>query len=52
VVSDYLRIFNIYNMVVVGYSFVQQAGYQNMQMFEIAAVSDDPEELIETETDA
>lgn len=47
VVADYLRLFNIYSLVVTGYSFPQTEGLQNTQLFEIEAVSDLPEELIE-----
>lgn len=47
VVADYLRFFDIYNLVVTGYNFSQVEGYQNIQMFEITCISDMPEELIE-----
>lgn len=47
VVSDYLRIFEIYSIVVTSYRFSQQEGYQNMQLFEIQAISDAPVELID-----
>lgn len=46
IVSDYLRIFNIYNIVVTDYKFTQVEGYQNTQFFEINAISDIPEEII------
>jgi len=46
VVSDYLRIFEIYSIVVTSYRFFQQEGFQNMQLFEIQALSDAPVELI------
>ena len=47
VVADYLRFFDIYNLVVTGYNFNQAEGYQNIQTFEITCISDMPEELIE-----
>lgn len=47
VVADYLRFFDIYNLVVTGYNFNQVEGYQNIQSFEITCISDMPEELIE-----
>lgn len=51
IVADYLRLFNIYSVVVTDYSFSQQEGYQNTQLFEITAISDTPEELVsENET--
>lgn len=49
VVSQYLQIFNIYNLVVTGYSFPQSEGIQNTQLFEIDAISDLPDELIQEE---
>ena len=47
IVADYLRLFNIYKVVVTGYNFPQQEGFQNVQAFEINCISDTPEELIE-----
>jgi hypothetical protein len=41
VVSDYLLLFDIKELVVTSYSFKQQEGYQNVQLFEINAISDD-----------
>jgi len=46
IVADYLRLFNIYSVVVTDYSFPQQEGFQNVQIFEITAISDTPEELV------
>jgi hypothetical protein len=46
VTSWYLQQFGIYNIVVTDYSFPQNEGYQNMQLFEISALSDTPVELI------
>lgn len=47
VVSPYLQQFEIYNIVVTDFNFPQQEGYQNMQLFEINAISDTPIELVE-----
>jgi Domain of unknown function (DUF6046) len=41
VVSDYLMLFDIKEIVVTNYAFRQQEGYQNVQLFEITAISDD-----------
>lgn len=49
IVSDFLRIFDIYNIVVMDYSFPQQEGFQNMQLFEFNALSDNPVELVSEE---
>lgn len=49
VVSDYFRLFSIYDIVVTGYKFAQKEGFQNIQLFEISAVSDTPIELITRE---
>jgi len=38
-------IFNIQNIVVESFSFPQVEGTQNVQLFEVSAVSDDPIEL-------
>jgi Domain of unknown function (DUF6046) len=46
IVSDYLRLFGIYSIVVTDYKFPQQEGFHNVQLFEINAVSDVPEELV------
>lgn len=43
--SWWLEKFGIYNIVVTGYSFAQQAGRFSQQMFEINAISDTPIEL-------
>lgn len=48
-VSDYLRIFNIYSLVVKSFTFTQQEGFQNVQGFEINCISDTPDDLIEAE---
>jgi hypothetical protein len=45
VISEYLLQFNIYELVVDGYSFAQKEGVQNVQLFEIKTVSDFPIEL-------
>lgn len=47
VVADYLRFFDIYNLVVTSYNFAQSEGFQNIQAFELSCISDNPEELIE-----
>lgn len=47
VVSDFLLLFDIYDVVVMDYNFFQVEGVQNTQFFEISAVSDAPIELIE-----
>jgi hypothetical protein len=47
VVAEYLRLFDIYSIVVKSFSFPQQEGFQNMQQFEINAISDSPDELIQ-----
>ncbi len=46
IVSDYLRIFDIYQIVVTDYKFSQVEGFQNTQFFEINAISDTPEVFI------
>jgi hypothetical protein len=46
IVSDYLRLFDIYNIVVTDYKFSQVEGFQNTQFFEINAISDIPYEFI------
>ncbi len=47
VVSDFLRLFDVNNLVVTDYNFPQQEGYQNVQLFEINCISDTDELLIE-----
>lgn len=47
VVSDFLRLFDVNNLVVTDYSFPQQEGYQNVQLFDINCISDTAELLIE-----
>lgn len=46
VVSDFLRLFDVYEIVVTDYSFQPSEGFQNMQLFEFTALSDTPIELI------
>lgn len=49
--SDFLQLFDIYNIVVESYSFPEQEGFLNMQLFELQCISDKPIELIvENET--
>lgn len=50
VTSDFLQLFEIYNLVVESYSFPQTEGFQNMQAFELTCSSDKPIELILSET--
>lgn len=47
VVAEYLRLFDIYSIVVKSFSFPQLEAMQNMQPFEITAISDTPDELIQ-----
>jgi Domain of unknown function (DUF6046) len=47
VICDYLLLFGIYNLVIMDYTFPQSEGIQNIQTFEITALSDAPIELIE-----
>lgn len=49
IVADYLRLYNIYSVVVMSFNFPQQEGYQNTQLFEIECISDTPEELVSEE---
>jgi hypothetical protein len=43
VVSAFLNdVFNIFNLVIESYNFPQTEGFQNMQRFEIQAISDEP----------
>lgn len=44
--SEFLQLFDIYNLVIENYSFPQQEGFLNMQLFELQCVSDKPIELI------
>lgn len=46
VISDYLRMFDISQIVITDYSFSQKEGTENVQFFEISALSDTPENLI------
>lgn len=41
VVSDFLLLYDIKELVVTDYSFPQREGFQNMQLFEISCISDD-----------
>lgn len=47
IVCDYLRLFDIHRLTITAFNFPQQVGYQNMQLFEITALSDTDENLIE-----
>lgn len=49
VVSPFLQLFEIYNIVVTDYRLIQIEGFQNQQAFEISAISDVPLELIDEE---
>lgn len=44
--SEFLQLFDIYNLVIESYSFPEEEGYLNMQFFELQCVSDKPIELI------
>lgn len=46
VISDFLRLFDVNNIVVTDYSFPQQEGFQNVQLFDINCLSDTDELLI------
>jgi hypothetical protein len=46
-VSPFLQLFRIFNVVVSDFRFEQLQGFQNMQVFEITCLSDEPIELIE-----
>lgn len=46
VISEYLRVFDIYTIVIMRYRFFQVEGTENMQFFEIDAISDSPEEFL------
>lgn len=49
--SEFLQLFDIYNLVIESFSFPQQEAMLNMQLFELQCVSDKPIELIlENET--
>jgi len=45
VVSDFLGLFRVFHVVVTGFRFPQKAGSQNMQLFEIKCLSDEPIQL-------
>jgi hypothetical protein len=47
VTSEYLQLFGIQNIVIEGFDLKQQSGSQNVQLFSIKAVSDEPIELNE-----
>jgi hypothetical protein len=47
IISDYLRIFDIYQIVVTDYRFSQSEGFTNVQFFEINCISDTPDYLIQ-----
>lgn len=47
VTCEYLLLFGIYELAVMDYSFPQEEGVQNTQLFEIRALSDDPIENLE-----
>lgn len=47
IVSPFLQLFEIYNIVITDYRLPQVVGYQNQQPFEINCISDEPIELIE-----
>lgn len=46
VVSSYLQLFDIFNLVITDYAFDQEPGGYSKQMFTINAISDKPVELI------
>ncbi len=46
-ISDYLLLFDIYELAIENVEWIQQAGIQNTQLFEISGYSDSPEELLE-----
>jgi hypothetical protein len=45
-ISDFLRLFNIYSIVVTNYRFFQREGMNNIQFFEVSALSDAPEDIV------
>ena len=47
IICDYLVLFGIYELAITDYSFAQMEGVQNAQLFDIAALSDTPIELLE-----
>ena len=47
VTCEYLLLFGIYELAIMDYSFPQMEGTQNVQLFDIAALSDKPVELLE-----
>jgi hypothetical protein len=46
VTSWFLQQFDVYDLAITDYSFPQNEGCENMQLFEISALSDTPVELI------
>ena len=44
--NEFLQLFDIYNIVIESYSFPEQEGYLNMQLFELQCISDKPIQLI------
>lgn len=46
IISDYLQLFPVHNIVVESYTLPQKEGTTNTQLFEINAVSDNPIEII------
>jgi len=46
-ISPLLQLFDVYNIVVLSSRFPQERGFQNVQFFEINAISETPIELIE-----
>lgn len=46
VISPLLQLFDVQTIVIEKYQFMQRPGYQNIQLFEIDAVSDDPIESL------
>lgn len=50
VVSSFLQLFGIYEIVITDFAFPQREGFRNTQMFEITAISDAPINLIITNT--
>jgi hypothetical protein len=45
-VSEYAQLFGIHNIVIEDFEFKQEHGKQNVQLFRIKAVSDEPIELV------
>lgn len=46
-ISDYLRLFDIHAIVVTGFTFAQREGYKNVQFFEINALSDQDNDIVD-----